>query len=50
MKEDQYGNYTICNIYYDTKQYELIRNSIEKPLYKEKFRVRSYGIPNHQVV
>ena len=48
MKEDQYGNYTICNIYYDTKQYELIRNSIEKPLYKEKFRVRSYGIPNHQ--
>lgn len=40
---DQYGLYTIRNIYYDTEDYELIRNSIEKPKYKEKFRVRGYG-------
>lgn len=46
MQEDQYGQHTICNIYYDTPQYDLIRRSIEKPVYKEKLRLRSYGIPN----
>lgn len=35
----------ICNIYYDTPTDEFIRSSIEKPVYKEKFRVRSYGVP-----
>ncbi len=45
MSEDKYGQHTICNIYYDTDDYELIRTSIEKPSYKEKFRVRSYGVP-----
>lgn len=37
--------YKICNIYYDTENDELIRRSIEKPVYKEKLRVRSYGRP-----
>lgn len=46
LKADKHGMYTICNIYYDTKDYELIRNSIEKPVYKEKLRLRSYGIPS----
>lgn len=45
MTEDEYGEHTICNIYYDTDCYELIRRSIEKPVYKEKLRVRSYGVP-----
>lgn len=45
MQEDQFGLHTICNIYYDTEQDELIRASIEKPRYKEKLRLRSYGIP-----
>lgn len=45
MVVDEYGQHTICNLYYDTKQDELIRNSIEKPIYKEKLRIRSYGIP-----
>ena len=36
--------YTICNIYYDTKQNELISHSLEKPVYKEKLRLRSYGV------
>jgi SPX domain protein involved in polyphosphate accumulation len=36
--------YTICNIYYDTADNELIRKSIEKPAYKEKLRLRSYGV------
>ncbi len=43
MKLDKYGRTTIRNIYYDTDTYLLIRRSIEKPTYKEKLRVRSYG-------
>ena len=45
MQPDIYGETTNCNIYYDTDNWELIRKSIEKPMYKEKLRVRSYGIP-----
>ena len=45
MQMDEYGESTICNLYFDTQDYELIRNSIEKPVYKEKLRLRSYGIP-----
>lgn len=45
VTEDEYGRYTICNIYYDTDDFALIRASIEKPEYKEKLRVRSYGVP-----
>lgn len=45
MKKDAYGAYTICNIYYDTGDWRLIRKSLEKPVYKEKLRVRSYGVP-----
>lgn len=43
MMPDEYGESTICNIYYDTDNYRLIRRSIEKPMYKEKLRLRSYG-------
>ncbi|MBQ8392869.1 MAG: polyphosphate polymerase domain-containing protein [Clostridia bacterium] len=43
MKGDEYGNSTIRNVYFDTPSYLLIRNSIEKPVYKEKLRLRSYG-------
>ena len=46
MQADKFGKYTICNIYYDTRDWQLIRSSIEKPVYKEKLRVRSYGTPN----
>ncbi len=42
---DEYGSYTVCNLYFDTDNYEIIRHSIDKPVYKEKLRVRSYGIP-----
>lgn len=48
VKQDDYGLHTICNIYYDTDQNDLIRRSIEKPVYKEKFRLRSYGIPTKE--
>lgn len=42
MKLDAYGRTTIRNIYYDTPDYRLIRRSLEKPVYKEKLRIRSY--------
>ena len=45
MQVDQYGESTICNLYFDTPDFELIRTSIEKPVYKEKLRLRSYGVP-----
>lgn len=35
--------YTICNLYLDTPANELIIRSLEKPLFKEKIRLRSYG-------
>ncbi len=43
MEQDMYGHTTICNIYYDTDTYRLIRRSIERPAYKEKLRIRSYA-------
>ena len=45
MQSDEHEKYTICNLYYDTDDWQLIRTSIEKPIYKEKLRVRSYGVP-----
>lgn len=43
MKLDKYGRTTIRNLYYDTDTYLLIRRSLEKPVYKEKLRLRSYS-------
>ena len=50
MQLDQYGDSIIRNLYYDTEDYRLIRHSIQKPVYKEKLRIRSYfrateGVP-----
>lgn len=42
MHPDQYGRTTIRNIYYDTENFRLIRNSLDHPVYKEKLRIRSY--------
>ncbi len=44
MKIDKYGLTSIASLYYDTPNYRLIRTSVEKPLFKEKIRLRSYGI------
>lgn len=43
MREEVYGDKTVCNVYFDTPSHLLIRRSLEKPVYKEKLRVRSYG-------
>ena len=45
MKADEYGEYAACNVYYDTDVFNLIRMSLDRPLYKEKLRMRSYGVP-----
>ncbi len=46
MVPDPHGESTICNVYYDTPDYRLVRTSLEKPVYKEKLRMRSYGRVN----
>ena len=43
MDVDQYGKTTIFSLYYDTPDFRLIRASIERPTFKEKIRLRSYG-------
>lgn len=45
MELDRYGLHTIGNIYFDTEEDALIRTSLAKPPYKEKMRLRGYGIP-----
>ena len=49
MNPDPYNKggkpYTITNIYYDTQDDHLIRASLSKPIYKEKLRLRAYGVP-----
>ena len=42
MKLDDYGRTVIRNIYFDTENFRIIRRSLEKPVYKEKLRIRSY--------
>ena len=45
---DSYGKTSILNIYFDTPDYKLIERSLEKPVYKEKLRLRTYGIANDE--
>ena len=44
MRPDEHGRSTLCNVYFDTPDHLLICRSLEHPLYKEKLRVRSYGV------
>ena len=44
MQADQYGKTSIASLYFDTPTYTLIRSSLEKPAFKEKIRLRSYGL------
>lgn len=51
LTADAYGKSTVCSLYLDTPDRRIIRDSIdakgfEKPAYKEKLRLRSYGTPN----
>lgn len=48
---DEFGETTIQSLYFDTDNWMLIRRSIEKPIYKEKLRARSYNLatPDSQI-
>ena len=43
LRPDEYSHSSIRNLYLDTPDFRLIRRSLEKPVYKEKLRLRSYG-------
>lgn len=43
--EDEYGRYTLSNLYFDDDCFESIRKSMEKPIFKQKMRLRAYGTP-----
>ena len=45
IEPDEYFQSTVCSLYYDTDDCSLIRHSVEAPVYKEKLRLRSYGVP-----
>jgi len=49
MEPDAYsgsgGAYHVNTLYYDTPQNELIHTAMMKPKYREKLRIRSYGVP-----
>ena len=47
FNEDKHGMSTICNLYFDSDDFILVRRSIEKPIYKEKVRLRSYQVPSY---
>lgn len=43
MRPDAFGRSRVGSIYFDTDDHLLIRRSIERPVYKEKLRIRYYG-------
>lgn len=43
MEPDEYGRTTVRSLYLDTLERTLIGRSLDKPLYKEKLRLRCYG-------
>lgn len=45
---EKYGKHTICNVYFDAADFRMIRHSLDKPEYKEKIRLRSYGTPGNE--
>lgn len=45
IEPDLFHKSTVCSVYYDNDSFSLIRRSIDAPVYKEKLRVRSYGVP-----
>lgn len=43
MSPDGFGCSRVTSVYFDTPAHELIGRSMDKPLYKEKLRIRAYG-------
>ena len=45
VEPDAFFQSTVCSVYYDWEDFRLIRHSLDKPVYKEKLRLRSYNVP-----
>jgi hypothetical protein len=48
FQPDEFGPSTIYSIYYDTPDFSIVRKAFTKDAYREKVRLRSYGIPKLQ--
>ncbi len=48
MEPDAFAHSSISNLYYDTPDFRMLRRSQEKPAYKEKLRLRGYGVPDEE--
>ena len=48
MTRGKFDAYLVQNLYYDTDNWDVVRTSITKPVYKEKMRLRCYGIPERE--
>ena len=48
MELDAFAHSSISNLYYDTPDFRMLRRSQEKPVYKEKLRLRGYGVPDEE--
>jgi len=48
MTRGKFDAYLVQNLYYDTENWDVVRRSIEKPVYKEKMRLRCYGLPERE--
>ena len=46
LVKDKYFDERIYNVYFDNDEYDLIIKSLDKPVYKEKIRLRSYSKAN----
>lgn len=48
LDADEHGKSTVQSLYYDTEDFLLIRKSLEKTEFKEKLRLRCYGVANEK--
>lgn len=46
IDKDKYYESEILSIYFDNDNKDIVRRSLDKPIYKDKIRLRSYGRPN----
>lgn len=44
VRSDEWGRSTVRSLYCDTPSDMMIRHSLEHPTYKEKIRIRAYGV------
>lgn len=50
ITEDLYSRQTNGSLYCDSPDDILIRTSLEKPVYKQKLRLRTYGVPDESSI